>query len=80
MNELLQVSLEQGLIFAILAMGVSITYKILDFADLSADGTFPLGAFLFAKFVTSRNGSRIKHYLSVFSRLFSWSYYICITY
>lgn len=36
--------LEQGLIFAIMAQGVYITYKILDFPDLSVDSTFPLGA------------------------------------
>ena len=36
--------LEQGLIFAIVSIGVFITYKILDFPDLSVDGTFPLGA------------------------------------
>lgn len=36
--------LEQGLIFAIMALGVYITYKILDFPDLSVDGTFPMGA------------------------------------
>ncbi|MCI9163870.1 MAG: ABC transporter permease [Lachnospiraceae bacterium] len=36
--------LEEGLIYAILALGVYITYKILDFPDLSVDGTFPLGA------------------------------------
>jgi putative ABC transport system permease protein len=36
--------LEQGLIFSIVAVGVYITYKILDFPDLSVDGTFPLGA------------------------------------
>lgn len=50
---LILAALEQGLIFAVLAMGVYITYKILDFADLSAEGTYPLGAFIFAKFVTS---------------------------
>lgn len=52
MNSLITISLEQGLIFAVLAMGVFITYKILDFPDLSVEGTFPLGAFAFAKFVT----------------------------
>lgn len=50
MNPLLTTSIEQGLIFAILAIGVYITYKILDFPDLSVEGTFPLGAFVFAKF------------------------------
>ena len=51
MNSLITISIEQGLIFAV-AMGVFITYKILDFPDLSVEGTFPLGAFVFAKFVT----------------------------
>ena len=37
-------ALEQGLLFSLVAMGVYITYKILDFPDLSVDGTFPLGA------------------------------------
>lgn len=36
--------LEQGLIFGIMALGVYITYKILDFPDLTVDGSFPLGA------------------------------------
>ncbi len=35
---------EEGLIYAIMALGVYITYKILDFPDLSVDGTFPMGA------------------------------------
>ena len=36
--------LEQGLLFGIVSIGVYITYKILDFPDLSVDGTYPLGA------------------------------------
>lgn len=40
--------LEEGLIYAIMALGVYITYKILDFPDLSVDGTFPMGAALTA--------------------------------
>ncbi|SHK45318.1 putative ABC transport system permease protein [Clostridium cavendishii DSM 21758] len=36
--------LEQGLIISIAALGVYITYSILDFPDLSVDGTFSLGA------------------------------------
>ena len=51
MISLILTSIEQGLIFAVLAMGVFITYKILDIADLSVEGTFPLGAFAFAKFI-----------------------------
>lgn len=51
MNSLIQTAIEQGLIFSILAIGVSITFKILNFADMSAEGTFPMGAFIFAKFI-----------------------------
>ena len=36
--------LEQGLIYAVLALGVYITFKILDFPDMSVDSSFPLGA------------------------------------
>ncbi len=42
---------EEGLIYAIMALGVYITYKILDFPDLSVDGTFPLGAALTASLI-----------------------------
>ncbi len=43
--------LEQGFIFSIVCFGVYITYKILDFPDLSVDGTFPLGAAVAATFL-----------------------------
>lgn len=36
--------LEQGLLFSIVSIAVYITLKILDFPDMSVDGTFPLGA------------------------------------
>ena len=42
MNILISI-LEQGLLFAISVMGIYITYKIMNFADLSMDGTYPLG-------------------------------------
>lgn len=44
MEQLIIGVFEQGFIYAIMALGVYITYKILDFPDLSVDGTFPLGA------------------------------------
>lgn len=34
----------QGLIWAILTLGVYLTFRILDIADLTVEGTFPLGA------------------------------------
>lgn len=36
--------LEQASLFGLVAMGVFITYKILDFPDLSVEGSYPLGA------------------------------------
>ncbi len=45
--------LEQGLIYAIMALGVYITYKILDFPDLTVDGSFPLGGAVAAVLIKS---------------------------
>lgn len=45
--------LEQGLIFGIMALGVYITYKILEFPDLTVDGSFPLGAAVAASLLQS---------------------------
>lgn len=41
---IIKVVLEEGFKYAILALGVYLTYSILDFPDLSVDGTMPLGA------------------------------------
>ncbi len=44
---------EEGLIYAIMSLGVYITYKILDFPDLSVDGTYPLGAAVTAALIAA---------------------------
>ena len=44
--------LEQGMIYAVMALGIYITYKILDFPDLTVDGSFPLGAALTCALIT----------------------------
>lgn len=36
--------LQDGLTYGIMALGVYVTYQVLNFPDLSVDGTFPLGA------------------------------------
>ena len=48
MTDLIVSTLTQGLLYSLVAFGVYITYSILDFPDLSVDGTFPLGAALTA--------------------------------
>lgn len=45
-------TLTQGLIYALLSCGIYITYKILDFPDLTVDGSFPLGAAVTAVLLT----------------------------
>ncbi len=44
-------AVSQGLLWSILAMGVYITYRILDFADLTTEGSFPLGAAIAAMLI-----------------------------
>lgn len=43
----------QGLIWAIMTLGVYITFRILDIADLTVEGTFPLGAAVTAVLINS---------------------------
>jgi putative ABC transport system permease protein len=38
----------EGLIYAIMALGVFFTFRILDFPDLTVDGSFPMGAVIMA--------------------------------
>lgn len=45
-------SVEQGLVYAIMAIGVYITFRILDFADLTVEGSFTLGAAVAATMLT----------------------------
>ena len=49
---MLQTTIEQSLIFAIMVLGVYISFRILNFPDMTVDGTFPLGAAISAKLLT----------------------------
>lgn len=53
MLDFLLSNIGQGLIYAPMVLGVYITYSILDFPDLSVDGTFPLGAAVTAVCLTA---------------------------
>ena len=48
---LLVSGLQQGLIWSIMVLGVYISYRVLDCADLSVEGTFPLGAAIAASLI-----------------------------
>jgi putative ABC transport system permease protein len=45
--------LVEGLLYGIMALGVFITFRILNFPDLSVDGTFPLGAAIMGISITN---------------------------
>ncbi|EPD53924.1 hypothetical protein HMPREF1210_00747 [Paenisporosarcina sp. HGH0030] len=45
-------SVEQGIIYAIMALGVYISFRVLDFPDLTVDGSFVSGAAVAATMIT----------------------------
>lgn len=49
---MLQATIEQSLIFAIMVLGVYISFRILNFPDMTVDGSFPMGAAVSAKLLT----------------------------
>lgn len=46
-------AVEQGLVYGIMVIGVYLTFRILDFPDLTVDGSLPLGASISAVAITS---------------------------
>lgn len=56
MNSILlamQGAVSQGILWSIMALGIYITYRLLDIADMSVDGTFALGGCTLATLITS---------------------------
>ena len=51
MLDLVLSTVSQGLLWAIMALGVFLTFRVLDIADLSVEGTFPLGAVVAATLI-----------------------------
>jgi len=45
------ISLEQGLAYGLVALGIVITFRVLSFPDLTVDGSFPLGAAVVARLI-----------------------------
>lgn len=46
-------ALEIGLVYGLVALGVYLTFRVLDFPDLSVDGSFPMGAAVAATAIVS---------------------------
>ncbi len=53
MSDLIIPTLGQGLLWSLLAIGVFITFRVLDIADLTVEGSFPLGAAVAATLLVS---------------------------
>lgn len=51
--DILVSSIYQGLLWSIMAIGVYLTFRILDIADMTAEGSFPLGAAITAQSLVS---------------------------
>ena len=56
MLDLLVPTTAQGLLWAVMALGVYITYRVLDIADLTVEGSFPLGAAVAASMLSAGYG------------------------
>ena len=65
MLDLLIPTIAQGLLWSLLALGVYITFRVLDIADLSVEGTFPIGAAVAATCITSGHSLVTAFVLSV---------------
>ncbi|MCK5166051.1 MAG: ABC transporter permease, partial [Rhodospirillaceae bacterium] len=46
-------AIEVGLLFALVALGVYLSFRILQFPDLTVDGSFPLGAAVCASMIVT---------------------------
>lgn len=48
---------ELGMVYSLVALGVYISFRVLQFPDLTVDGTFPLGAAVYASYIVIWGGS-----------------------
>lgn len=72
---MLVATLEQSLIFAIMVLGVYLSFKILNFPDMTVDGSFPLGAAVSARLLMEG----VNPYITLLFALFSGAFAGAIT-
>lgn len=53
MVDLLMPTVSQGLLWSLMALGVYLTFRVLDVADLTVEGSFPLGAAVAASMIVA---------------------------
>ncbi|HFI0747089.1 TPA: ABC transporter permease [Streptococcus suis] len=60
-------SISQGLLWSIMAIGVYLTFRILDIADLTAEGAYPLGAAACATGIVNGLNPLVSTFLALFA-------------
>jgi putative ABC transport system permease protein len=58
-------ALEIGLIYGLVAVGVYLTFRVIDFPDLTVDGSFTLGAFITTAFILEGTGPFLSTFYGV---------------
>lgn len=69
MLDVIASSFTQGLLWAVMAVGVYVTFRLLDIADLSAEGVFPLGAAVSASIITMEHSQELAPYIPFIATL-----------
>lgn len=69
MLDVIASSFTQGLLWAVMAVGVYITFRLLDIADLSAEGVFPLGAAVSASFISMEYSQELAPFIPFIATL-----------
>lgn len=60
-------TLEVGLVYGLVALGVYLTFRVLDFPDLTVDGSFPMGAAVAATLIVAG----VDPWISTFAAIFA---------
>lgn len=65
MLEIIGNAISLGILWAVLAIGVYVTYRMLDIADLSCEGVFPLGAAIAARLMSQGGDPIVACFLAI---------------
>src|SRR3990167_9638099 len=66
-------TIELGLIYSLITLGVYLTFRIINFPDLTVDGTFPLGAAVVAILLTKGYHPMIATLIATFAGMIAGS-------
>ncbi|WIW71944.1 MULTISPECIES: ABC transporter permease [Anaerosinus] len=69
--DLLIPTISQGLLWSIMALGVYITFRVLDIADLTVEGSFPLGAAVAAAMIVEGSDPFVAIFVAAIAGMFA---------